>query len=483
MSQGLLIISSLHICIGIQPKMEQRGSVKVLIEIENSKCDFADLDMYNVPPLEYHSYSSLSNACQHRIDLYKELERFREDHRNREDRKEFYLGAANIIDRCKSKFMTDKLDDAMSHWILKLVFNNVDQGTFLINESLIFIARVYSQARRYAQVRIRGTSDEERLKNRKELARKFYFDILLKYLGVLGTQKNQKSIKIPFKLAARLIERYEVELHNGFAIITPDNAFTALQELFGEILHVHNKNVEKIHRQLMRQDSRIEKLVDLLKEYCKSSEHYYKMERAALSTKIDASNMDYAVREHFPLCMSEIVEGLKGKHQLKHWGRLQLGLFLKGIGIRIEDNMTFFNSHLSKLPDAKKKMGEYKYYIEHMYGKRGKKTDYTPWSCQKIAEKAIPAGNDVYGCPFKFYSDANLAKAMKMRKLDDKQTSEVIAARKASFQLGCRKLFEVSNKVSKAKPGVGKHPNSYYLSSYFSKRSSKEPVPSSSLTI
>lgn len=463
-------------------EMNIKGTMRTNMQLEGANCDFVDLDMYNIPPIEYYSYSGLSNICQQRIDLYKELERYLEDHRSSEDKREFYLGIANILKKSQSKFVTDKLDDLTSHWVLKLVFNNIDQGTFLIYEAFIFIGRLYDQANRYAQSRIEGQTDEERLKSQKEWAKKFYFEKLRHYIEGESDKKNDMAIRIPFKFAARLIEKYEVELDKGFAVITPESAFIVIQELFSEIIHLHNKNVERIYKQIVRQDARLEKLIELLRDYNKSTEHYYKAEKPVATSKIDANNVEYLSKEYFPLCMSEILEGLKTKHQLKHWGRLQLGLFLKGIGMRLEDNILLFSNHLGKLSDSNKKISEYKYYIEHMYGKRGKKTDYTPWSCQKIADKAIPTSNDVYGCPFKFYSDSHLAKALKMRKLDDGQVSEVIAARKINYNIGCRKMFELTHTVAKVRPAVGKHPNSYYLSSYFSKNRNKEQSSFNNLT-
>lgn len=110
--------------------------------------------------------------------------------------------------------------------------------------------------------------------------------------------------------------------------------------------------------------------------------------------------------------MSEIFDGFKKKHVLKHWGRLQLGMFLKGIGLKMEDNVRLFENELKKTREGEKKINEYKYYIEHMYGKRGKKTDYTPWACAKVASKAIPAQGDYFGCPFNYYSDDHLKQVL-----------------------------------------------------------------------
>lgn len=42
-----------------------------------------------------------------------------------------------------------------------------------------------------------------------------------------------------------------------------------------------------------------------------------------------AEMVDDVARKHFPPCMRNLYERLKRDHHLKHFGRLQLGLFLK----------------------------------------------------------------------------------------------------------------------------------------------------------
>lgn len=452
--------------------------MKTAMQIEGDTADFAHLDMYNLPPVEYYSYSGLSNICQQRIDLYKEIERFSEEYRSSENKHDYYPGITKIMLKSQAKFVTDKADDLTSHWVLKLVFNQQNPGLFMKYESTMFSARLYEEASKFALKRVEGSSEEERMKSQKDWMKKFHFEKLRQYLERDKEDKSEGNIRIPFRFAAKLIEKHEVELDMGFAVIKPESALIVIQELFSEIMHLQNKNVERIYKQMVKADARLEKLIELLKEYNKSTEHYYKTDKPVMTSKIDAANVDYLAKEYFPLCMSEILEGLKTKHQLKHWGRLQLGLFLKGIGMKLEDNILLFSNHLGKLGDGSKKIQEYKYYIEHMYGKRGKKTDYTPWSCQKIADKAIPTSNDVYGCPFKFYSDSHLAKALKLRRLDDGQVNDVLAARKVAYNIGCRKMFELTHNVAKVMPGVGKHPNSYYLSSYFAKNRNKEQTSS-----
>ena len=40
--------------------------------------------------------------------------------------------------------------------------------------------------------------------------------------------------------------------------------------------------------------------------------------------------VDAAAELNMPLCMKNLHNNLKREHKLKHWGRLQYGLFLKG---------------------------------------------------------------------------------------------------------------------------------------------------------
>jgi DNA primase large subunit len=44
---------------------------------------------------------------------------------------------------------------------------------------------------------------------------------------------------------------------------------------------------------------------------------------------IRAEMVDEIAQKHFPMCMRNLHENLKRNHHLKHFGRLQYGLFLK----------------------------------------------------------------------------------------------------------------------------------------------------------
>lgn len=54
-------------------------------------------------------------------------------------------------------------------------------------------------------------------------------------------------------------------------------------------------------------------------------------------------------KEAYPLCMSSMHNWLREKHHLKHTGRLSFTLFLKGIGLSMEDSLKFFGQEFSRV--------------------------------------------------------------------------------------------------------------------------------------
>ena len=53
-------------------------------------------------------------------------------------------------------------------------------------------------------------------------------------------------------------------------------------------------------------------------------------------------------QESFPPCMRHLHESLRRDHHLRHFGRLQYGLFLKSIGLTLEQALTFWRTEFTK---------------------------------------------------------------------------------------------------------------------------------------
>ena len=112
---------------------------------------------------------------------------------------------------------------------------------------------------------------------------------------------------------------------------------------------------------------------------------------------VTAEMVDDVARKHFPPCMRNLYDRLKRDHHLKHFGRLQLGLFLKvshcippavdpahgdlqGIGLPLDEAIVFWRKMYGATMSDDKFNKEYKYNIRHSYGQEGKRANYPPKS-------------------------------------------------------------------------------------------------------
>lgn len=109
--------------------------------------------------------------------------------------------------------------------------------------------------------------------------------------------------------------------------------------------------------------------------------------------RLTAEKVQEAADRNMPLCMRHLHSGLRRDHKLKHWGRLQYGLFLKGAGLDLEQALLFFEGMFAKLMSRDEFLKKHGYGFRHMYGKEGARKNYTPYSCMKIIMGAPPEQN------------------------------------------------------------------------------------------
>ncbi|XP_016149638.1 DNA primase large subunit-like [Sinocyclocheilus grahami] len=64
--------------------------------------------------------------------------------------------------------------------------------------------------------------------------------------------------------------------------------------------------------------------------------------------KISLEQIDALSGKSFPLCMRHLHKALRENHHLRHGGRMQYGLFLKGIGLTLEQALQFWRSEFVK---------------------------------------------------------------------------------------------------------------------------------------
>ena len=89
-------------------------------------------------------------------------------------------------------------------------------------------------------------------------------------------------------------------------------------------------------------DARLNKLLMNLSNHNSIDFNLTEVSAPKDSEKIRLADLDYYQRMSFPPCMKSLFVALRNHHHLKHFGRLQLGLFLKGLGLTVDEAMQFW---------------------------------------------------------------------------------------------------------------------------------------------
>jgi DNA primase large subunit len=187
---------------------------------------------------------------------------------------------------------------------------------------------------------------------------------------------------------------------------------------------------------------------------------------------ISARNVD-SLSTSFPLCMQNLHRSLRRDSHLKHYGRLQYTLFLKGIGLNLEECLVFWRGGFKTITDDQFNK-EYRYNVRHSYGDVGGDSNrrgngYSPFSCQKILTEHPPGPGEAHGCPYRHFSTENLISLLRQVGVSDHQVLQGVKEdkEKTKYHLACnRYVYPIYVKCQKLNIAAS-------LSMHTSKRSRK----------
>uniref|UniRef100_W8C2G2 DNA primase large subunit n=1 Tax=Ceratitis capitata TaxID=7213 RepID=W8C2G2_CERCA len=260
--------------------------------------------------------------------------------------------------------------------------------------------------------------------------------------------------KVHFTQVLDLVRSRRCYLNGGFAYVNTHDFVSIIAVLqLNEIEH----GLQSAQK-LIREVEADERIFHLLKSLHTS----YTGKDYALSKQgnVPPESLDQLSKKSFPICMRNCHEYLRSNHHLKHGGRMQYGLFLKGIGVSLEDSLRFFREEFTKKIDAEQFAKRYEYNIYHNYGKKGSMISYTPYSCLKIIQEN-PVQDDCRGCPYKTSDTSALKVKLASYGLSSTHVQEVINyVTKGHYQLACGKYFQIMHE-SPVELGVH-HPNQYF---------------------
>ena len=307
-------------------------------------------------------------------------------------------------------------NDKNSHFILSLAFCKSDQDRlwFANLESKLFMGRLTMYEINLEEVlRMLSIPLEKQENISTEIMEK------IKFRERSNSSNSHSIYRIPFEYAFNLIPTMQYFLNKGYVYITVAEIFQLVETVFKEklikkLIHI-NRNLDRILN-----DSRIAYLI-------KDFQAKRDVETLSKSfTNVSSENISYKdieahVERSFPLCMQLIHKTLTKESHLRHIGRLQYGLFLKGIGLSMDESLNFWKTKFASKTPGDKFDKDYAYNIRHSYGKEGKRNDYIPYSCNRIQNLPIPSSAETHGCPFKLYSEEKLKSIMfemKFKELD-----------------------------------------------------------------
>ena len=219
---------------------------------------------------------------------------------------------------------------------------------------------------------------------------------------------------------------------------------------------------------VVKSDSRIEPLLKGMKKANLGND----FAKGASADKLTIGNIDARADNNMPLCMKHLHGGLRREHKLKHWGRLQYGLFLKGAGLELDDAIQFWESHFRKVMDHDNFQKNYSYSFRHMYGKEGARKNYTPYSCMKIIMGTPPEAGAFHGCPYRHMPEKQLVALLGSMSIGGRDLNDIVEKVKGShYQVACQKHFDVTHPGHEKLDGftggdvVANHPNAWLQAS------------------
>ncbi|GAQ82103.1 Eukaryotic-type DNA primase large subunit [Klebsormidium nitens] len=420
----------------------------------------AQLTMYQVPPIEDVALEEFEQFALDRLRVLKGVEEARSRGRKPDElesvvndlwRKHMRMGDAAETTR----------KDIISHYVLRLAYCRTEdlRKWLLSQESALFRYRFRMESPD-AQRRFLTESGlpYNPVANAELEAHK---DKLLQVArSVAGAGATAESVyyKVPFEDVPELVAGRKVLLSKGWAYVPRDQLAALVvghfrTRLSKSLTLTRSQWNAKIEAQ---EKDRLTPVVEAL------SSRYLGPDYSTPSTKagVRVADVDALAAASFPLCMQHLLHKVRDDHHLKHGGRQQLGLFLKGIGLTLEDALTFWRTEFAQKFGVDKFDKEYAYNVRHNYGKEGKRTDYTPYSCIKIIS-STPGVGDHHGCPYRHFSQDNLSAALGRMRLNRKTIDDVMTkVKNHHYQLACAATFEGVHGAP-CESGIN-HPNQYF---------------------
>ncbi|XP_047355245.1 DNA primase large subunit-like isoform X2 [Vespa velutina] len=432
-----------------------------------------DLQVYDVPPSGEISLIEFQELSLDRLKVLRLVENIslRNDLKTIEVRKEnlrdslkrdglkYYV---NLIygNGCKSDIETDlqaRRKDNISHYILRLAYcKDKDQAKWFMNQEIELFKMRFSSLDKEGvdqfltmhKLDCKHISYEEKERIREDLQTSTF-----KVTNI----DTIDFYKVPFQKVIDLVRARKVYLEDGMAYVPRNDLISLCVSYFRQKLILGIEDA----KECLLNASDDERVINYINALPGTFSGMARVVWSTTNTPIE--KIEKLSKTSYPLCMRSLHEALHVNHHLKNSGRIQYGLFLKGIGVSLEDALQFWREAFSQKIDSDKFEKQYAYSIRHIYGKEGKQTNYTPLGCNKIISNSIGPG-EYHGCPYRHMDQNSLKQKLSAYGIFDLDTKEIIElAKEGHYSLACTRYFQTLHKQLPEQPII--HPNGYFAES------------------
>ena len=379
----------------------------------------------------------------------------------------------------------ERRKDHYSHYILRLAFSGTEdlRRRFARVETMLFRLRFQADDGRERRSFVESLNlnwEVVQEDEKRELSER-----LMAATPGLRRLEDEGWFKVDWTRVPELVEHRTVLVRKGKAYVPMREQTSMVMTEFANRLE---QGLELASRQLPRldEDDRLTPILNhLSKNFTTPDAGFSESDSSMAGAPINASNIDN-LSQHFPLCMKHLHTTLRKNSHLKHFGRLQYTLFLKGIGLNLEDCLMFWRQSFNKITDDTFNK-EYRYNVRHVYGDVGGDSNrrgrgYSPYSCQKILTEHPPGTGEAHGCPYRHFSVDNLTSMLQATGVHDRDLLRGVKedVEKRRYHIACNRVFEWAHKteIKKVKDegiwGAAEldtivHPNTYFKRSYLLK--------------
>ncbi|CEJ93246.1 Putative DNA primase large subunit [[Torrubiella] hemipterigena] len=390
-----------------------------------------------------------------------------------------------------SKLQAQRRKDHYSHFILRLAFAQTEdlRRRFTRVETMLFRMRFNADDLADRTHFVSGLDLDWWEPVTEQEKSDFAAELNAMTSGRKASPEDKNWFKVDWMRVPELVEPRRVFLRGGKAFVPGREQATMVVAEFTTRLE---KALDMTSKALPRldEDDRLTPILNHLSKNFITPDSSYMSESTTTNASVTAGSID-SLSQHFPACMSHLHRSLRRDAHLKHYGRLQYSLFLKGIGLNLEEALMFWRGAFHKVTDDQFNK-EYRYNVRHVYGDVGGDSNrrgggYSPYSCQKILTEHPPGPGEAHGCPYRHFNMENLSVLVQAMGVNDRAVMQGIKEDKESqkYHMACNRVFEHLNKaeIKRAKDeGVLTanqletivHPNEYFKRSYLLKNLSQE---------